>query len=386
MRKKNMVCDNLPSYTEKPFILVLPHWSSGGGAGFYICDLIELLRQEFKVKVAGVHGADYDPHPVLSWFLERLASLNFPMYEGVRLPVTLLYLARSVMSGLRLLATPASKNYEDKPAVFVFTSSIQVLSIPLTKIYFPDSKIVIVIQEHVDLSRAIGRFAIYLLRKSDVVLSITNEWANHARGFGLDPIVLRNQYETSFAEPEQNTKPIVTSDLLYVGGGSRVKGFDGFIAALPFFLETPGRKVVCLGSYNQQALDKLERIKNAAHSKSSLQIDGQVSDIRPYIRGTKLLLLPIGSPHFCRPAVEAGLFSKPFVIPNYPSLNEFANDGGNCKKYHVGDTQGLVHLVNDLLDDELLLNSLGQGNLQLATRFQVSNQEVLFNLKKVLSL
>jgi glycosyltransferase involved in cell wall biosynthesis len=330
-------------------VVILPHWHTEGGAGFYIQDLITLLQPCSQIGVAGKHAISYNHNPIMSPFLNRLGALSIPAYEGIRFRATFFHLFVSLWNTILLFLTPRRFRYTGAPATFIFTSSVQALAVPLTRHLFPSSKIVIAVQENVVLSNGFGRIVARLLRKSDTVISISESWATHARRFGIDPVVLHNGYDLSYADPEQNLEPAKPSDLLYVGGGAPIKGFDEFVAALPRLLSYPGRRIVCLGSYDATAHKKLEQLGANARLDSELVIIGKVPDIRPYLRGTKLLLLPIGSPHFCRPAIEAGLFRKTFIIPNFAGLDDFANNGENCQMYDPGDAGALVALTEFLL-------------------------------------
>ena len=235
----------------QPALLVLPHWHIEGGAGFYIRDLLKTLYPHARVSVAGCHAADYDVNPVSSVFLDKLGALRFPVYVGIRPVVTVFHLLTSLCRIFQLWVVPKKISFKECPSVFIFTSSVQALSVPVTRWFFPDSRIVIVVQEQVDFSRVFGKLIAWLLQQSDVVVAITEDWAAHARKFGLDPIVLHNQYDPDYTAPELNSGSAIESDILYVGGGAKIKGLNEFAAALLKLLEPPGRRVICLGSYDQ---------------------------------------------------------------------------------------------------------------------------------------
>jgi len=367
-------------------VVVLPHWHVEGGAGFYIRDLLSTLDSNTVVKVAGRYAADYAHNPISSEFLDKLGALSVPAYEGVRPAATLFHLFVSLGCILQLWMVPKRKRFEDSPSAFIFTSSVQALSLPITRWFYPSSKIVIAVQEQVDLSRFFGKLISRLLRQSDVVLAITDDWAAHARKFGIDPLVIRNQYDPAYAAPENNQTPAIESDLLYVGGGGRIKGFDNFTAALPQLLERPNLRILCLGNYNYSARKTLDKIREGAKSGAQLNVIGSVPDIRPYLRGTKLLLLPIEGPHFCRPAIEAGLFSKTFIIPDYDGLDEFSVNNINCLKYNKGNVKKFVELTFNMLNSPENLSSLGKANMQVALNYHNSNEDAVRKLMKLLAI
>lgn len=370
---------------HKLSLIVLPHWHIEGGAGFYIRDLLNNLGGDVLIRVGGRYAADYTQNPVESVLLDKLSALAFPAYEGIRQISTLFHLFVSLAKMVSLLMLARSKRHVASPTAFVFTSSIQALSIPITRWLYPTSLIVIAVQEQVDLSKLFGKLILRLLRQSDVVIAITECWASHARMYGINTLVIRNQYNPSYAATVNNQVPSIESDLLYVGGGARIKGFDYLAAALPQLLKRPGIRIICLGNYSYSARKTLDRIRKGTNTGAQLNIVGHVPDIRPYLRGTKLLLLPIESPHFCRPAIEAGLFSKTFIIPDHDGIEDFSVDKINCRKYIKGDTGKLIELTFNMLDSSSELFRLGQANMRFALKYQKANEGAVSQLMKALA-
>jgi len=334
------------------------------------------------VQVAGPYADDYDDASIQSEYLDKLTLQSLPAYEGIRLAAILYHILISALRATALLATPRQKRFKGRFDAVILTSSVQAIAVPIARRLFPESQIAIVVQENVCLSRRLGRLTRFLLNRADVVVSITETWAQHARENGLDPVVLPNSYDPDYAAPEHNRDPAIESDLIYVGGGATIKGFDNLIVVLPELLRTPGRRIICLGQYSETARKSLERVRDKAHPDAHLDIVGLVSDIRPYLRGTKLLLLPIGSPHFCRPAIEAGLFGKTFVIPDFSELGDFAKDGENCVTYQPSDSGDLVSKVKQMLGDRSLMMRLGRNNKIVAEDFTDTSKyfEAFFQL------
>ncbi len=368
----------MKSDEKKYKLLILPHWRKGGGSGFYIQNLIDKLKEKFFLDVAGIYSIDYDKRSGTSGFFDELGSLSFPVYDGVK-KSTLLY--RLMISLCRILAIFIKYNRRqvgDVPAVIIFTSSIQAISIPIARHFFPKCKIVIAIQETVNLSTLFGGLLLRLLRRSDIVISITNQWAAHARKFGIDAVIIRNQYDPSYFSPESNLLKAIDSDLLYIGGGARIKGFDIFLESLPTLLKRPGLRILCLGDYGKRDLQTLKKIIDSSKSSSKIVIVGHVLDIRPYLRGTKLLILPIRSPHFCRPAIEAGFFKKTFIIPAHLGLEDFVQNGVNCITFDESNGSAFASKILDLLDDSAKLKALGVANCKNSMNF-IAN-EIEFDL------
>lgn len=365
--------------------VIMPHTRRTGGAKFYIYDLIDLLKQVGNVKVAGPHACDYDEAIIQSACLDTLTLQCLPTYEGICLIRRVYHMSLSALRAVPLIIAPRKQYFKEPFSVLVLTSSVQAMAVPLARWLFPDKRIAIVVQENVRLSRGLGWLTSLCLRRAHVVISISASWARHAQANGLAPITLPNRYDAAYAAPEHNQEQAITSDLLYVGGGAAIKGFNNMIMALPALLKTPGRRIICLGEYSDGAKRTLERIRNDARPHATLTVVGLVPDIRPYLRGTKLLVLPLGNPHFCRPAIEAGLFGKTFVIPHFPALEDFVLNGENCATYDASTPDELIYRVDELLRKDDVRHRLERGNKRLAARFCSNTTHFLHALLPVLS-
>jgi glycosyltransferase involved in cell wall biosynthesis len=363
------------SEDKKEKVIILPHWAKGGGSGFYIQKLINKLNDKFVVNVEGFYSADYSRGQKSSKLLEGLSLLSFPAYEGIGKPSTLYHLVTSLGRIIQILVKYGRLNENDAPSAIIFTSSIQAIAIPVARYLFPTSKIAIAIQENVDLSSITGRLMLKLLKNSDIVISITKQWAAYARVFGVHAVIVRNQYDPSYFAPECNRVNPIESDLLYVGGDAGIKGFDLLKKALPMLLERHELKIICLGHYAARSYRFLSDINESVRSTSKVVIAGHVSDIRPYLRGAKLLILPISSPHFCRPAIEAGFFQKTFVIPEHSGLEDFVQSGVNCMSFNLSSEGAFVSTILNLLDDQVKLKAMGVANRENSSKFISSEQE-----------
>jgi glycosyltransferase involved in cell wall biosynthesis len=164
--------------------------------------------------------------------------------------------------------------------------------------------------------------------------------------------------------------------VLYVGGGARIKGFNNMISALPKLLKRPGIRLICLGNYSKYEKITLDRIKKRAKGGSHLIVVGYVPDIRPYLRGTKLLLLPIEAPHFCRPAIEAGFFKKTFIVPSFNGLKDFVVHGNNCLTYDRDNSHNFIEVVSDLLDNQAKRNELEKMNWRMSQNFYKNSKQI----------
>lgn len=309
------------------------------------------------VSVAGQFANDYDINSNHELLYKEVGKLSLPNYKGVRFGINFYYFLLSILRIILILVIFRKKRVIKIPDIIFLTSSIQSIAIPIIKYYFPKTRVFIAIQENVKLNNIHGSIIIQLLRRSDCIVSISRSWANSALKYNLKPLILRNFYNENFADITDLN--IIHSDLLYIGGGSRIKGYSTFIGLLPKLLKNRERKIVCLGTYSIKQLHFLKSMQIKYNAFDNLHIVGNVSDVRPFLKGTKLLFLPITSAHFCRPAIEAGLFSKPFLITCLPDLEDFAFNNINCKMFSCKQLPYLNNIIFELLDDSLKLNKMG---------------------------
>lgn len=348
-------------------IIFIPHWGIGGGAGYYIKDLITVVRRFCLVSVAGQYANDYDINSNRELIYKKIGKLSLPNYEGVRFGINFYYFLLSIIRIVLILIVFRRDENKKNTDIIFLTSSIQSIAIPLIKYLFPGAKVFIVIQENVKLDNIHGWIIIQLLRQSDCIVSISRSWANSALKYNLKPLILRNFYSKNFVDISDFN--ITQSDLLYIGGGSRIKGYSIFIKLLPKLLKNGSKKIVCLGSYSTKQLLFLKSLQKKYNAFDNLHIVGNVSDIRPFLKGTKLLFLPITSAHFCRPAIEAGLFMKPFLITCLPDLQDFALNNVNCKMFSCNQLSSLDNIIFELLDDSFELNKMGNKGFVFSKKF-----------------
>lgn len=361
-------------------VLILPHWRLEGGAGFYIQNVIAALEEVELVQIGGVHRRSYHGSLLTSRGMDTISSLSFPIYEGVSISSTILNAFRSLIN---LFLFFISRTYrqtmrlDEVPDLIILTSSIQAPAIPVLRKFFPGASIAIIIQENIRLDVALGRIMLKLLKGADKVISISNAWSDHATQAGLCTALLRNGYEYNYANFLHDGSGQEMSSVLYVGGSSKIKGFEILMLAAPQLLLRPNLKIICLGLYSSGAQEALESLNASAHPTSTLNVIGHVEDIRPYLKGALVVLLPIKSPHFCRPAIEAGLLQKTFVISKLTGLEDFANDGLNCLAFQSDNISDLVSKVTLLIDDGKLRARLEDANYLNSRLFLQSPSDII---------
>lgn len=169
--------------------------------------------------------------------------------------------------------------------------------------------------------------------------------------------------------------------ILYLGGLSYPKGALDLLKACQQLDEKQKFKLVILGDLYEE-FDKFNIIKrfiykkhidyrckcieivNAINkkSKNTVILYGLTSDVPSWYSICNYVVFPVKQVHQARPAYEAGLFSKPIVLPNYENFKEYVNDGVNGLLYERDDITSLTRVMSNLNTDSKLQYSLGEAN------------------------
>ncbi len=346
-------------------VVFLPHVGLGGGAGIYIKDMILGLSEANEVYVAGKYKSVY-PSMKLSFIGESLFSLLvLPCYSGVSSKYFYFYLALSLLlAPLCLVLLILNRNQFKHIDVLVLTSSIQMLIPFLFKLIRIRTDTCMLIQEDLRFeSLFFSRVVFKFLKLNEHIVSITHDWAKYAEKFGLEPLVLVNKINLVGDESTFGLKLENNYDLIYVGGNQSIKGFDLICDFLEKYIVQSQLKIAIVGCLSTSSLMRIEKIKSkSTSSKMRIDILGHIDDLVPYYACSKVLILPIVAPHFCRPAVEMGAQGKSFVISRLKGLGEFAIDGSNCKMFEPCNVDSLMDAISCLLTDDGLRRLLEEQN------------------------
>lgn len=362
--------------TVKPRVLILPHVAVQGGAGLYIERVIVELAAIAELTIDGDHANEYigGRH---SSVLAGVARPLLPAYQGASSRAFLYHLllapVRALIWSFRLWR---SRESMQGFGIILGTSSIDLLSLSIVRLFNAKIRVHCLIQENLILKGLRGYLNRWLLRRMDAIVSISATWSARASDFGIETIIAPNQFDASLSqkgigaptasEPGQPIK----YDLLFVGGGARNKGFP-FL--LQFILALGARRsitVALLGNLDAQQKELIDQANRALSSSNSRIIAfGFVPDVTSFLAVSRVLLLPITAPHFCRPAIEAGLAGRTFIVSEFETLNDFAIADLNCLMRPSGDLAAWMEACERLLDDRSLRGRLAEANLRSATRF-----------------
>tara|TARA_B110000196_G_scaffold319212_1_gene336570 strand:- start:8256 stop:9344 length:1089 start_codon:yes stop_codon:yes gene_type:complete len=355
-------------------ILVVPHFSNTGGAGKYITNLLKALGGRVDVKVSGKYQSDYfGIEQYKSAIFFSLSLILFPNYKGVSKRATGYYFLKAVLCTpyLFFLCLTSKKG---NISHIILTSSIQILHIPFLKIIYPNARVCILIQENLKFNNYLwGGVTQFFLNKYDCVVGIDREWCAVANEFGIENVYLPNEFDIPIIDV--NCAP--EYDAAFVGGDQFIKGFDFLLEFFEKYSESKMINILLLGYYSEKSIIRIRRLNEGSAIGSKLSLVGQVPDCNSYLLNSKILLLPIMSAHFCRPAIEAGLLKKTFLITELDGISDFSEFDYNCKSFRKGS---LEHFSSQFfcMIDTLDLSDLENRNYENSLSFTMSGSMELF--------
>lgn len=350
------------------YTLIIPHCPPNGGAGIYNHNLIEFLQIHSSLYANEAYAQDYGVVNTQKFIGKYPSIFLIPLYEGVSILAIAKYIILSffILPYVIVWILINKKTIENFDRV-IFTSSNDLLKIYLMKILGVKIISVCFIQEHLKLNGIKGKFVKFLIKNPNILFSITNSFAKNLRGIGLNCEIARNPFSY-----QQDLNPISDRDIdiLFVGGDQRIKGFSFFLDLVELVAKKKNIKVCILGNVSINNKNKITKLnKNLQITGSEIHLFGFVKDTDIFYLRSKVLLLPIIQPHFCRPAVEAGFQQCPFIINDLDNLDDFVVRSFNC----------VVAKNNDILDWEkkiihLLENKSSRQKIALNNyNFVISN-------------
>jgi hypothetical protein len=359
-------------------ILVIPHVGVSGGAGLYIKQVLKELNKSFDLSVGGEYSNYYDNSGVhLDTLWNRVV---FPYYRGVSFKVVIYYLLKSLVSLLRLRFIDNNKLQDFD--VVVLTSGVQALLVPFISLYYRNTKIIILVQENWRFDGFfLGSISKMIFSKVDLVVSITDSWKAYANENDICSFVYRNMYESGCLNDNTKEKKL---DFIYMGGEERIKGYVDFLYFCKEITKIREVHIGILGKVSEASADELKGIFSKSVYGSTLSLLGFVDDVSSVLAGSKILILPIAAPHFCRPAIEAGFNQVPFIIKKHEGMTDFAIPGYNCELYDSLDA--LVEIAVEFLDDQPAVKQYGINNYENSLGFLHYSSVANVFLKKVQAL
>lgn len=352
-----------------PDIIFVSHTGIKGGAGKFnqaflhvleesslSCELVgKVRRYNFKGRILEKNTFD---------------GCVFPNYSGVRKRAKFFFLTKLIFNFIPNLIKLNQFMKIRRCSTLILSSSIMIPYVFMLKLINKELKIVILIQEDLCLDGIFGGVCRIALKGVRTV-GITEVWCKYAKMRGVDSVLLRNP----FVEKDSSITalPLDSSkyDLLYCGGGNDIKGFSLLLNALSN-IHHRNITILMLGAYTENDLNRINDIYNQTCHRVEFDVAGLVEDISTYICQSKILVIPIEAPHFCRPAIEAGFYGRSFIIPDFLGLDDFVR-GDNCLKFRSNDPSSLKLIIEEALDNDTLVKSVSKANAKFVSEFVRSN-------------
>ena len=165
---------------------------------------------------------------------------------------------------------------------------------------------------------------------------------------------------------KKNNLPLNDQLILYVGGLAKLKGPLVIIKAMKYLKNTDA-KLVFLQYESKNLESTKEKIKywmkiflrkNIIYDLNKFIIKNNLSNriifkpstdhVEEYFVSCDLVVFPAIDAHQSRPALEAGISRKPFIITNFPNTQEFI-DETNGWLFKKGDYKDLALKIDDIL-------------------------------------
>lgn len=167
-----------------------------------------------------------------------------------------------------------------------------------------------------------------------------------------------------------------TFHVLYVGGVSNMKGFDLAVKAvlklnefLPTELVVAGvnfddRRAMARGQLSKYEEEVKKIIEDSPYS-SRIRMIGRQNDMSLCYAASDALVFPMRKPHQARPIFEAGYFSMPVVISDFPNIWENLKSGENGMLFKPGDVVSLLEALKVLAENPKMREMMGRQNREM---------------------
>lgn len=327
--------------------LIISHTTIRGGARLYINSFVDSLAVKDIQCV------------VLNY---RVDKLLIPFYKGVQFYTTLFYIVKTILNTRRLIKLNHHiMNHE----VIVFTSSVTLHLAVIYAIFYPSRRIYVMIQENLDLSNVVVK-SFFCFAKRVRFYNISLSEHNRMIEKGFNSYYLPNVIDLDFDAvlPGDDKTSLTHFDVLYSGGDLSIKGFDNLLKILASYEGKSLKgttKFVLLGNYNDESLRMIDRYNS---DSVEIEVVGLVSNIEHYIVRSRLVILPIQHPHFCRVAIECGILKRTFVIHHSMRHLEFVNDS-NCLL--ISDWANFSEYMSEL--QTIDIHAMEEANFEFSTHW-----------------
>jgi len=218
-----------------------------------------------------------------------------------------------------------------------------------------------------------------LMAAADAVVTLTQSGADTC---GVPSRIIGHGVDVERFKPTDNKVSIKRSlgiqcsfTVAVLGRIRPNKGHGDFIEAIaPLLAERPDLSPIFVGA----ALGKHKRWlgKLISMTNGRLQHVEQVDDIRPWIQGVDVVVMPSHSEGFSLVVLEAMAAGVPVIASALPHMSELISDGENGFLYPPGDPASLAAIISRLHAEPRLTSEVGsKGSISVRLNGHI-NKEV----------
>ena len=355
----------------RPSILIIHHGQGIGGGLIALIGLVEELKDNYKVHVLSIFdgiAVDYIRQTGVAVTVANEAFYTRYYQLLIHSDASYFNIIDSFRSAKSLALYFLSKYFFAKKELAKFSSSYDTIYLNSTFItdwaYAAkqfDKKVIIHIRE--PLSKGLFGFRRSIIRNTidrycDKIIAVSYDNSHRIAlesktTVVYDPVVIKNRIHSTGIMKSSKFRNFV-----YLGGMSRIKGFQQLVESLKYLDEDV--RIYFLGgssSYsdngfkrfirlffdpfflkNQQLIDVLNKANN-------IILVGLVDDVFKYYEDCIAVICPFSKPHASLPILEAFSFGRPVIVSDVKGMNELV-DCTNGVFFMNSNPESLAQKIN----------------------------------------
>ena len=126
---------------------------------------------------------------------------------------------------------------------------------------------------------------------------------------------------------------------------------------------------------------KIKYYLNQNAIRRKIEFVGFCQNVSSLFQEADVVIFPSNVPHQLRPGIEAGNFSKPVILSDFPATREYFKNGYNALTFTPHNAKKLAESIQKLYENSELREQLGRNNREATLRLhhKISIQNKLIN-------
>lgn len=172
--------------------------------------------------------------------------------------------------------------------------------------------------------------------------------------------------------------------ILFMGGGSRLKGFDIVLESVKYL--SCDFRVLIVGNINYELysisnmlkhfynfkyltyLIRTRRLLKTLNNDCRLVLMGYQTDISKLMSACDVVVFPSLKPHQPRPCIEAGMYHKPVVLSDFEATKEYFINKYNALTFEPCSGKDLAKKLYMLKSDSDIRKMIGENNYLMSSK------------------